>query len=88
VTGNRIIPWNQLLGLSFIAVADLLATYKTAGEPRHAAAIIGHTQSSKVFLFSTLDANTLQTRNICTISQLLEVDDLTGRLTIDEKRVL
>jgi hypothetical protein len=88
VTGNRIKPWNQLLGLSFIAVADLLATYKTARESRHVAAIIGHTQSSKVFLFSTADVNTLQTRNICIISQFLEVDDLTGRLTTDKNRVL
>ncbi len=29
-TGNRIQPWNHMLGLAFIAVVDLLATYETS----------------------------------------------------------
>jgi hypothetical protein len=35
-----------------------------------------------------MDANMLQIKKILTISQLLEIDDLTGRLTTDENRAL
>jgi hypothetical protein len=35
-----------------------------------------------------MDANMLQIKNILTIYQLLEIDDLTGRLTTDENRAL
>jgi hypothetical protein len=54
------------LGLSIIAVADLLATYETVGESWHATAVIGHAKSSKIFPFSVMDANILQTRNFLT----------------------
>jgi hypothetical protein len=50
--------------------------------------LTGHTNSSKIFPFSAMDANMLQIKNILTISQHLEIDDLTGRLTTDENRAL
>jgi hypothetical protein len=61
-------------------------TYETARESWHVAAVIGHTRSSKIFPFSAMDANMLQTRNILTISQRLVVNDLT--VTTDENRAL
>jgi hypothetical protein len=57
---------DQLFGLSFIAVANVLQTYETARESWHVAAIVGHTHthSSKVFPFTALDAHLLQTKDI------------------------
>jgi hypothetical protein len=69
-------------------VADLLGIYGTAREPWHVAAVIGHMHSSKIYPFLAMDAIMLQTKNILIISQLLEVDDLTGRQTTDEYRAL
>jgi hypothetical protein len=86
--GNRLQPWNRLLGLAFHAVADLLATYETSRDSWHAAAIAGHSSFSKLFPLSVGEMATLKNRNIYTVSQLLEVNDLTGRLTVKENRLL
>jgi hypothetical protein len=83
ITGNRILPWNRMFGLAFLAVADLLATYETSREFWHAAAIAGHSNFSKVFPLSTGERNILRDCQVYSVSQLLEVNDLTGRLTVD-----
>jgi hypothetical protein len=80
--------YNRLLGLAFHAVADLLATYETSRDSWHAAAIAGHSSLSKLFPLSVGEMTILKDKNIYTVSQLLEVNDLTGRLTIDENRLL
>ncbi len=51
-------------------------------------AINGHTNFSKVFPLSSAEGILLAEREILTVSQLLEINDLTGRLTTDENRVL
>jgi hypothetical protein len=84
ITGNRIQPWNRMLGLAFLAVADLLATYETSREFWHAAAIAGHSNFSKVFPLSNGERTILRDHQVFSVSQLLEVNDLTGRLTVDE----
>jgi hypothetical protein len=87
-TENRLQPWNRMLGLAFHAMADLLATYETSRESWHAAAIAGHSNFSKVFPLSIGEMSILRNNNVYTVSQLLEVNDLTGRLTIDENMLL
>jgi hypothetical protein len=52
ITGNRLQPWNRLMGLAFHAEADLLATYETSRESWHAAAIAGHSSFNKLFPLS------------------------------------
>jgi hypothetical protein len=69
-------------------VADLLATYETSRDSWHAAAIAGHSNFSKLFPLSVGEMIVLKDKNIYTVSQLLEVNDLTGRLTDDENRLL
>jgi hypothetical protein len=81
-TGNRLQPWNRLIGLAFHSVADLLATYETLRDSWHAAAIAGHSSFSKLFPLSVGEMAILRDRNVHTVSQLLEVNDLTGRLTV------
>jgi hypothetical protein len=76
------------LGLAFCAVADLLATYETSRDSWHAAAIAGHPSFSKLFHLSIGEMALLRDKSLHTVSQLLEVNDLTGRLTIDENRLL
>jgi hypothetical protein len=76
-----------LLGLAFHAVADLLGTYETSRDSWHAAAIAGHSSFSKLFPLSVGEMAILKDKNIYTVSQLLEVNDLTGRLTVDESRL-
>ncbi len=50
--------------------------------------LVSHTLYGKVFPFTALEVHLLQTKHIHTVSQILEVDDLTGRLTVDENRAL
>jgi hypothetical protein len=88
ITGNRIQLWNRMLDLAFLAVADLLATYETSREFWHAAAIAGHSNFSKVFPLSNGERAILRDRQVFSVSQLLEVNDLTGRLTVDENAAL
>jgi hypothetical protein len=73
-----------MLGLAFHAVADLLAGYETSREFWHAAAIAGHSSFSKIFPLSIGEMSILRYKNVYTVSQLLELNDLTGRLTIDK----
>ncbi len=69
-------------------MADLLATYETSRDTWHAAAIAGHSSFSKLFPLSVGDMTVLKDKNIYAVSQLLEVNDLTDRLTVDENRLL
>jgi hypothetical protein len=69
-------------------VADLLAAYETSRDFWHAAAIARHSSFSKLFPLSVGEMSILRDRNVYTVSQLLEVNDLTGHLTIDENSLL
>jgi hypothetical protein len=51
-------------------------------------AIAGHSSFSKLFPLSVGEMAILRDRNVYTVSQLLEVNDLTGHLTVDENRPL
>jgi hypothetical protein len=77
-----------MLVLAFHAVADLLASYETSREFWHAAAIAGHSSFSKIFSLSVGEMLILRDNHVYTVSQLLEVNDLTGRLTVDENDAL
>ncbi len=48
----------------------------------------GHSNFSKLFPLSVGEMSILKDKNIYTVSQLLEVNDLTGQLTVDENRLL
>jgi hypothetical protein len=76
------------LGLAFCAVADLLASYETSRDSWHAAAIACHSSFRKLFPLSAGEMSLLKDKNLHTISQLLEVNDLTGRLPVEEKILL
>jgi hypothetical protein len=88
ITGQRLLPWNRLMGLAFHSVATLLASSETTRDLWHTAAINGHTNFSKVFPLTFAEGRLLVERGILTVSQLLEVNDLTGRLSTDENRAL
>ncbi len=87
-TGDRLQPWNQLIGLAFHAVADLLAAYETSRDFWNATAIDGHSSFSKLFPLWVGEMSILRDRNVYTVSKLLEVNDLTGRLTVEENSLL
>ncbi len=88
ITGRRLLLWNRLMGLAFRSVATLLASHETTRDLWHNAAINGHTNFSKVFPLSSAEGTLLADREILTVSQLLEINDLTGRLTTYENRAL
>ncbi len=88
ITGQRLMPWNRLIGLAFHSAAALLASYETTRDLWHTAAINRHTNFSKVFPLSVTEGGVLADRGIFTISQLLEINDLTGWLTTEENRAL
>jgi hypothetical protein len=79
-------PWNRLLGLAFQSAATLLASYETTRDLWHTAAMNGHTNFSKVFPLSVTEGGMLAARGLYTVSQLLEINDLTGRLTTEVNR--
>jgi hypothetical protein len=88
ITGQRLMLWNRLLGFAFHSAAALLASYETTTDLWHTAAINGHTNLSKVFPLSVTEGGMLADRGLYTVSQLLEINDLTGRLTTEENRAL
>jgi hypothetical protein len=69
-------------------LADLLASYETSRDCWHAAAIAGHSSFSKIFPLFAGEMSTLRDKNLYTVFQLLEVNELTGRLTVEENRLL
>ncbi len=69
-------------------MADLLVTYETSRDSWHVAAIAGPSSFSKLFPLSAGEMSILRDKNPLTVSQLLEVNNLTGRLTVDENRLL
>jgi hypothetical protein len=79
-------PWNRLLGLAFQSAADLLAPYETTRDLWHTAAINGHTNFSKVFPLSVTEGGMLADRGLYTVSQLLEINDLTIHLLNAKRR--
>ncbi len=74
--------------LSFYAVADILVAYETAWDTWYRAAINGTSSFSKVFPVSAMEGQILSEKAIYTVSQLMEMDDLTGWLTMGENRAL
>ncbi len=54
----------------------------------HAAAIAGHSSFSKIFPLSNGERSILRDNEVYSVSQLLEVNDLTGRLTVDKNSAL
>jgi hypothetical protein len=86
VMGNKLKPWNRLLGLAFHAIADHLGAYETSGDSWHTSAINGHSHFSKVFHLTNTEGALLKEKSVYTMSQLLEVNDLTGHLTYRQKQ--
>ena len=62
---------NLLYSQIFLAGAELLKIYEEHPDTWHQAAIVGHTEES-IFTISTLEATTLDHREIITIGQLLK----------------
>ncbi len=48
----------------------------------------GHSHFSNIFPVNSTEGDLVSEKNLHTVSQLLEVDDLTGCLTTDENRAL
>jgi hypothetical protein len=76
------------MGLAFHSVATLLASHETTRDLWHTTAINGHINFSKIFPLTHAEGILLAEREIFTVSQLLEINDLTGQLTTDENRTL
>jgi hypothetical protein len=69
-------------------VADILSAYEIARDTWHCPAINGHSAFSEIFSLSALEGQLLVLKIINTVSQLMEMDDLTGCLTTAENRAL
>jgi hypothetical protein len=85
---NKLKPWNHLLGLSFHCAEDILAPTKQTGTTWHCAALNGHSSLGKPFPLSETEGQLKAQKGVYTVSQSMETDDLTGRLTMDENRAL
>jgi hypothetical protein len=68
-------------------VAYLLATSETSRDSWHTAAVIGHWNSSKIFPLTAADVDQLKEKDTYCLPAS-DRDDLTGRLTTDQNRVL
>jgi hypothetical protein len=67
---------------------DILAGYKTDRNTCHCAAINGHLSFSKIFPCSVMERQLLAQKGIYTVSQIMEVDKFTARMSTDESRAL
>jgi hypothetical protein len=66
----------------------ILAAYKTARDTWHGAAINSHSSFSMVCPLSVAKGQFLSQKGIYTVSQIMDVGDITSRLTTSENRAL
>jgi hypothetical protein len=85
---TRLQSKNKMFAQAFHAVAKLLTIYKTTKDSPHNAAIIGHTQMSKLFSLNSAGIVLLQERDMIVVSQLFATNDLTGMLDGQENEIL
>jgi hypothetical protein len=69
-------------------VENILAAYKTARDTWHGAAINSHSSFSTVCPLSVAKGQFLSQKGIYTVSQIMDVGDITSRLTTSENRAL
>jgi hypothetical protein len=67
-------------------VIGILLAYETSRDIWHSVSINDHSSASKVFTLSAPKSKLLAHKEVYMVSQLMEVDDLTVRLTTDENR--
>jgi hypothetical protein len=64
------------------------ALFETDREAWHHAAIVGHTNASKLFPFTREEGRVLQEWDVIVVSQLFGINELTGRLDKTENLML
>jgi len=87
-TAARLQPKNMMLAHSFRSVATLLALYETDKDAWHHAAIVGHSKASKLFPFTSAEIIQLQEWDVIVVSQLFNINDLTGMIERTENVAL
>ncbi len=79
---------NKMFAQAFRAVGALLQLYEVDKDGWHHAPIIGHTKASVLYPFTMGEAELLWGWNIKVVSQLFNINDLTGMLDRTENDVL
>jgi hypothetical protein len=88
ITASRLQDKNKLFAEAFRAVARGQVLFETDGETWHHAAIVGHTNASKLFPFTREEGRVLQEWDVIVVSQLFGINELTGKLDRSENLML
>jgi hypothetical protein len=88
LTAMRLKPKNKMFAQAFRAVSTLLQIYEVDKDGWHHAPIYGHTKASLLYPFTMAEVELLWGWDIIVVSQLFNINDLTGMLDRSENDVL
>jgi hypothetical protein len=79
---------NKFFSQAFTSVARLSALYEKHKNYWNYAAIVGHTQTSKLFPLNSAEVSLLKEWDIVVVVQLFAINELTGKLDKEENEPL
>jgi hypothetical protein len=88
LTAMRLESKNKMFAQAFRAISTLLQIYEVDKDGWHHAPIYGHTKTSLLYPFTMAEAELLWGWDIIVVSQLFNINDLTGKLDRSENDVL
>jgi hypothetical protein len=88
ITADGLLNKNKLFSQAFTLVARLSALYDKHKDYWHYAAIVGHTQTSKLFPLNNAEVSLLKEWDIVVVAQLFAINELTGKLDNEENEPL
>jgi hypothetical protein len=88
MTASRLQNKNAMFAETFRAIAALQVLYETDKEGWHHAAVVGHSKASKLFPLNREEGRLLQEWGVIVVSQLFEINELTGMLDKAENIML
>jgi hypothetical protein len=88
LTATRLESKNKMFAQAFRAISTLLQLYEVNKDGWHHAPIFGHTKASLLYPFTMAEAEMLWGWDIIVVSQLFNINELTGKLDRSDNAAL
>jgi hypothetical protein len=88
ISATRLESKNMMFAQAFRAISTLLQLYEVDKDGWHHAPIFGHTKASLLYPFTMAEADLLWGWDIIVVSQLFNINELTGKLDRSDNAVL
>jgi hypothetical protein len=88
LTATRLESKNKMFAQAFRAISTLLQLYEVNKDGWHHAPIFGHTKASLLYPFTMAEADMLWGWDIIVVSQLFNINELTGKLDRSDNAAL